>query len=279
MLLQRLSVFSFLSLSLALLPSPALAGVSAPEIFIFDLTGDQEVPPVTTSSRGGCLGKLDEGATTFEVTCTHDVVGATLFHIHEAPFGVNGGIVFDLGDPTSPVNTTWSSMTAGEIAKLRAGDYYINLHTDGRPGGIVRGQIVHESFDTLFFADGSQQVPPSVSTATGTCVAELNDAATELTVGCTHDVADVTAAHIHTGAPGVNGPVLLDFGDPTSPFADTKTGMTDIDVANLAAGFLYVNIHSVEDPDGEIRGQITGQLIFTDGFESGDTASWSFAVP
>lgn len=280
MSLQRIPVLGLI-LTLGVLTNPALAGPISPEIFLFDLSGAQETQPVTTPAKGGCIGRLDEGAATFAVTCTHDVVGATLIHIHKAPAGTDGPVVFDLGpipDPPSPVVKTWESLTAGDIADLRTRGLYVNIHTDGRPAGIIRGQITKESFDTLFFADGAQQVPPSLSTATGTCLADLDDAATQLAVGCTHNVVDATVAHIHTGAPGVNGPDIFTFDEPpTSPFTGVAD-VTDVDVADFVAGFLYVNIHSVEDPGGEIRGQIAGQLIFTDGFESGDTASWSSTV-
>jgi hypothetical protein len=54
------------------------------QTFVFDLRGAQEVPPVASAASGGCLGQLDAGAGTFSLTCVHDVVGATIAHIHRA---------------------------------------------------------------------------------------------------------------------------------------------------------------------------------------------------
>ncbi|HEX6199822.1 MAG TPA: CHRD domain-containing protein, partial [Thermoanaerobaculia bacterium] len=126
----------------------------------------------------------------------------------------------------------------------------------GRPGGEIRGQIVLRSRDTFSFPlTGAQQVPPVATPAFGECDADLNDAATALFLQCTHTVAGATAAHIHQAPAGENGPVLIELGDPSSPFS-LNAPLSPRDVADLVAGFLYVNIHSEEAPDGEIRGQI-----------------------
>lgn len=79
-----------------------------------------------------------------------------------------------------------------------------------------------------------------------------------------------TAAHIHFGAPGVAGPILLDFGtDLTTPLdrsfteddypSPPPTGAPatfDAFVAEMRAGRSYVNVHTAACPAGEIRGQI-----------------------
>jgi hypothetical protein len=63
-----------------------------------------------------------------------------------------------------------------------------------------------------------------------------------------------TMAHIHKGAPGVAGPPII-----TLPAGNPKEGTLSLDAqaaADLLAGLLYVNIHTVPHPNGEIRGQI-----------------------
>ncbi len=102
---------------------------------------------------------------------------------------------------------------------------------------------------------GAQEVPANDSQATGECLAYLNDAQNQLTVICQHDVQDVTAAHIHRAPAGENGSPILPFDSPVSPFKQTFS-VTAQDVADLMAGNLYVNVHSTDFPDGEIRGQI-----------------------
>jgi hypothetical protein len=79
-----------------------------------------------------------------------------------------------------------------------------------------------------------------------------------------------TMAHIHFGAPGVAGPVVLDLGtDPTSPVNATFTaadfpspapegapGTFDDFLDAMFDGDTYINVHTAACPSGEIRGQI-----------------------
>ena len=240
-----------------------LAGAALP--FVFHLSGAQEVPPVPSAASGGCAGFLDAPGARFTLVCTHDLANATLMHIHRAAAGATGSVVFDLGDPASPVLASWTGMSPADIADLLAGNLYLNIHTAGRPGGEIRGQILQRTRDTFRFGlDGAQQVPPVITNARGTCFADLNDAANALALECTHDVANATSAHIHQAPAGENGPVLIHLGTPASPFA-LSAPLSPRDVADLVAGFLYVNIHSAEAPDGEIRGQIVdGGLAVVD---------------
>jgi hypothetical protein len=232
----------------------ALAGAATP--FVFHLSGDQEVPPVASPASGGCLGLFDAGASSLTLVCTHDVSGPTLIHVHRGAAGQNGAALFDLGEPSSPVIAEWTGMSPADVADLFAGNLYVNIHTSGRPSGEIRGQVVERSRGTFDFpVTGSQQVPPVVTSAFGTCTADLDDAAASLFLECTHTVAGATAAHIHQAPIGENGPVLIELGDPSSPFS-LNPPLTPRDVADLVAGFLYVNVHSPDEPAGEIRGQI-----------------------
>ena len=245
-----------LAFSILLLAAEPLAA----QTFVFDLRGDQEVPPVASTASGGCMGTLDQGAATFSLTCVHNVVGATVMHIHRAPAGANGEIAFDLGDPASPVTATWTGMTPADISQLLAGDLYLNIHTAGRPSGEIRGQILTRTVDMVAFtANGAQVVPPGETTATASCTADLNDAATSLAIQCTHDVSSPDAAHVHEAPAGETGPVVFTFPSPASPL-NANMPMTPLLVADFAATFLYLDIHaaggSEEEPADEIRGQI-----------------------
>ncbi|HEV8580461.1 MAG TPA: CHRD domain-containing protein [Thermoanaerobaculia bacterium] len=253
-MLCRIFFFCALTSLLALAASPALG-----QTFVFDLRGDQEVPPVSSPASGGCMGVLNQGAGTFALTCVHDVTGATIMHIHRGAVGVNGPVVFDLGDPASPVTATWTGMMSADIADILAGNLYINIHTAGRPAGEIRGQVLVRTVDTVSFTmDGSQNVPSSATTATGNCVADLDDPATQLSIQCTHDVVSPIEANVHEAPFGQNGPVVFSFADPASPISG-NVPMTPLRVAELAAAFLYVDVHveaSEDAPGGDIRGQI-----------------------
>lgn len=118
---------------------------------------------------------------------------------------------------------------------------------------------------------GAQEVPPVTTSATGSASATLNAAKTQISVTVTYTgLTNITAAHIHVGAAGVDGPVIftLAAGTFTSPLnktlaaADlTPQAAQNINtfaeaVTALLAGNTYVNIHTTQYPDGEIRGQL-----------------------
>ena len=124
--------------------------------------------------------------------------------------------------------------------------------------------------------EGAQEVPPVDTDARGSAAFKLSKYETELRFDLrVADIEQVTQAHIHLGAPGVNGPVvafLFGFveGGVTVDGKLSKGTLTDEDViarpgfdGTLAAlieemrsGDTYVNVHTVALPSGEIRGQI-----------------------
>ena len=63
------------------------------------------------------------------------------------------------------------------------------------------------------------------------------------------------AAHIHGGAVGVNGNILFAFSALASPISLTAT-LTATQVSKVVAGLWYINVHTAENPNGEIRGQL-----------------------
>jgi hypothetical protein len=104
------------------------------------LTGAQEVPPNGSTATGTC--SLDQIANYLIGSCEHTVASPLAAHIHMAPPGVAGGIVFPFPSPVSPINVNWVNMTAGDLTALAAGNLYVNIHTGAFPDGEIRGQIV-----------------------------------------------------------------------------------------------------------------------------------------
>lgn len=75
------------------------------------------------------------------------------------------------------------------------------------------------------------------------------------------NLSTLTAAHIHSGAAGVNGPVVVNFGVPpgASGSGNFSGSVVDADaefITGLAAGNFYVNLHTSEFPSGALRGQL-----------------------
>jgi hypothetical protein len=71
-------------------------------------------------------------------------------------------------------------------------------------------------------------------------------------------IAPADRAHIHRGAAGVNGPIVVDFEAPTDGFSadcvDIDSGLAR-EIVDNPAGF-YVNVHNPEFTGGAIRGQL-----------------------
>lgn len=115
--------------------------------------------------------------------------------------------------------------------------------------------------------DGAQQVPSTNSSATGTAT-WTKVGADKVVLNFTHNVVNPTMAHIHTGAPGFNGGVVLDFGNPASPIIRV---LTVADYNTYANTPHYLNVHSQGFNSGEIRGDIDCTAINgQDGFQSAD---------
>jgi len=108
--------------------------------------------------------------------------------------------------------------------------------------------------------DGAQEVPP-VTTA-GLAEAELDvDASSGLVsvVGVYRGLESAaTEAHLHAGARGQNGPILVPLahsGGTDGTFLGHAT-LSGADLAALFAGDTYVNVHTIAHASGEVRGQV-----------------------
>ncbi|MEX2582023.1 MAG: CHRD domain-containing protein [Gemmatimonadota bacterium] len=124
---------------------------------------------------------------------------------------------------------------------------------------------------------GAAEVPPKTTTASGGAEFVHDISAAELEFVLTvDDIENVRAAHIHLAQPGANGPViafLFSSDNPVTVSTPTvlSTGfIRDADVltvegfdgtfaslmAQIRAGNTYVNVHTTQNPGGEVRGQI-----------------------
>jgi CHRD domain len=98
--------------------------------------------------------------------------------------------------------------------------------------------------------------PDGSGTATLTVNPGLGQICYELTVS---GIAPATAAHIHVGAVGVAGPVVVPLEPPTD---GTSSGCAEVS-RELALAILkspsdyYVNVHNAEFPAGALRGQLS----------------------
>lgn len=109
------------------------------------LSSAMEVPPPVgaPNASGSFMHTLNEasGSMSYTLTVMNLTGPATAAHIHEAPPGMAGPIVLPLATPAGGSATGTAMLTAAQIAKLKAGAYYVNVHTAMNPSGEVRGQL------------------------------------------------------------------------------------------------------------------------------------------
>lgn len=140
--------------------------------------------------------------------------------------------------------------------------------------------FAQDSGNTLYSTvlSGDQEVPPVDTQATGIADFTVGGDNVDYTINAT-DVEGVTAGHIHYGIEGENGPVvatLFDFDSPRSEVSESGTitaddlsgpleGMKISDLVNaMNDGNTYANMHTEQNPNGEIRGQIISEDLQMD---------------
>lgn len=243
-------------LTWAFVASSAMAQV---QYFSAYLDGAQEVPATASTGHAFGIVRFDAGTNAVDLFCYHEGLGTAAIagHLHLGAAGVNGGVIVGMSQ-TSPNTWTGSGvLTAPQAASLLAAGTYLNIHTNGFPGGEVRGQVV-ASRSTRFTAvlAGSNEVPANASTATGTAIAWLHEPDNRLVYAVqTSGLVSVVAAHFHQAAAGVNGPVVVGFSGSGQYFG-VSPRLTSAQVTALMADGFYANVHTSAFPGGEIRGQM-----------------------
>lgn len=110
--------------------------------------------------------------------------------------------------------------------------------------------------DAKITLSGANEVPPVQTSASGDGTISIADDGA-VTGSVTTKGVQGTAAHIHMGAAGKNGPVIVPFtkdGDTYKAAAAAKLNADQMKA--FKAGELYFNVHSAANPGGEIRGQL-----------------------
>jgi hypothetical protein len=103
---------------------------------------------------------------------------------------------------------------------------------------------------------GTNEVPAVTTAASGGGTITIGDDGSTSGSVSTTGVSG-TAAHIHEGAAGKNGPVIVPLrkeGDTYKVPPGAK--LTEAQMTSFKAGNLYINVHSAANPGGEIRGQL-----------------------
>jgi hypothetical protein len=298
---RLLTLLAALAALMGLAAVPAGADTHFPNsVFTAGLSGENEVPAVDSAGSGFSSVTISEDGTTLDFRLyVNDLDDVTMAHIHVGGPGANGPVAAFLFGPEDPGVAADGLIAEGTITEadliatagvfdgsmaqfvqlMQGGDTYVNVHTEANPSGEIRGQLELASFN--FGADlaGANENPAVTTSGTGFAALSSNAAQTgiEYTL-LTYGLVDVAQAHIHIGAPDVNGPVAAFLFGPAAPPVTSDgilaqgtiteadliptAGVFDGTMAtlmdHLRSGTAYVNVHTVANPTGEIRGATEG---------------------
>jgi CHRD domain/Secretion system C-terminal sorting domain len=256
----------------------ALPGAEAQVQLSGTLSGSQEVPAFATNATGTFEGIFDPWSKTiaFRVDFSGFTTNVVAAHFHAAATGVNGPVTLDLAPQGFPIGGTSGAfvkvltLSDAQAKDLIEGRMYINIHTQLKQSGEIRGQINYgkrppnQPVQVRGVFSGDQEVPAVQTTATGKFDGIFDPGSRKLAfrIDFSGLTTNTVSAHFHTGAAGVGGPVTLDAAPLGFPFGVTagslvaEVTLTEAQAKNLAEGKIYFNIHSDRFRPGEIRAQL-----------------------
>jgi len=166
----------------------------------------------------------------------------------------------------------------------------------GGGSGTITSSIGQQTFRTTL--SGNEEVPPKGTQATGSAIFTTTTDEKSMSYRIrVINIDKVTTAHIHSGKIGQNGPVVVTLfqSKATTPPLTTgpvKNGILSqgtITSANLEGplkgkqisdlvklindGNAYVNVHTKQNPKGEIRGQISSVAAAAASASTGGSSS------
>jgi uncharacterized protein (TIGR03118 family) len=239
-------------------------------------------PATTTIQFSSASYIINEGSNTIDITVTRsgDLTVPSTVHYTTFDDGATQGSDYILAAGTLKFGVGEASKT---IPILIPDDAYVESSEDvdlalSNPTGAALGSP-SEAHLTIVDNDaagitplqrtfvgtlsGAQEVPANATTGRGVGILILDPSGTsaKVSVYFTGLTSNAQAAHIHgPAAPGSNAPVLFPFA--TVPAATSGSinnvtiSLTPTQVQQLKDGLFYFNVHTVNNPGGEIRGQI-----------------------
>ncbi|PSR14774.1 MAG: hypothetical protein DA408_01860 [Bacteroidetes bacterium] len=255
-------------------------------VFRADLAASNEFPYTTSFARGQVLLTMTDD----ELIVTGSLAGlesdlataiAGGIHLHQAAAGSNGAVIIPLTIDLNAGNRNGTILASNNTYPLTPEleeillnrQFYINVHSETNTGGEIRGQVLPEcQFVLTAVLSGTQEIPDVSTAAQGMVKLEVSGnravasgSFNNLSSGL--NVAIAGGAHLHLGLPGELGPVayLLNAtvaADGLSGTFGPSDNVIALDAANrsaLVARGMYVNVHTLANAGGEIRGAVLGE--------------------
>jgi hypothetical protein len=263
--LAAVLAIAVLSAASGLIAANAQSQASRARVFRVTLAGEIETPAADPVATGTATIRARAGQAKICYTlAAHDLSGpAVAAHIHRGAAGVSGPVIIPLRTPNAAGRSSGCAKAARGLVKAilaHPSRFYVNIHTAEFQGGAIRAQLAgtRTVLGTILHLQLKGTSEPN---ATGTAVLRIRKDAGLICyrLRAANVTLPTVAAHIHKGAAGVNGPVVVPL---TAPGADgTSSGCVTVaaplidDILANRAGY-YVNVHTKEHPAGAIRSQL-----------------------
>jgi CHRD domain/Protein of unknown function (DUF3455) len=259
---------------------------------VASLSGRNEVPgpagsPKVGDPDGQAVAVLRIKGNQLSYAFTWRNIGTpTAGHIHLGARGTNGAVqvpFFGAGLPDTAQAATGTVTVADrsllDSLKANPAGFYTNLHTAEFPGGAVRGQLhtVAHAVDLNAvlrggplgaLLSGDQEVPGAkpVGDPDGHATSFIGVDDNRIHYSFTWSgIGAPTDGHLHAGAIGVNGAVVVPLFSAPNGLPASVTGLAGVvggvkpDLARQirrSPNDFYTNLHTAEFPGGAVRGQL-----------------------
>ena len=248
--------------------SAANAGTTAKPVtktFRVALTGEAESPAGDPVATGTATLKLRAGqAKVCYQLSARNLPRAIAAHIHKGKAGVSGNVVVPLKTPNAAGSSKGCAKASKALVRSMIKSptaFYVNVHTGEFPNGAIRGQLKGsstKSFGTIVKRTLNGTSEPN---ATGSAVVRFrrDDGLVCYRLTAANVTLPTIAAHIHKGAAGTNGNVVVPFTAPGANGESDGCATADQSLIDAILGDLsgyYVNVHTKEHPAGAIRAQL-----------------------
>jgi hypothetical protein len=219
-----------------------------------------------SAARGTFTGTLTKSGTggtlSWRLDFSNLSANAIAAHIHVAARGTAGPVRVPLCAPCTSGVTGNATIDPAVLDAIQNDRAYVNVHTPTNPAGEIRDQVaIVATVKTKLRASQERPRPKGkVAKATGTFTATVTRSGSSGVIAWKLTFGKLTgkavAAHIHSGARGKAGPVIVPL---CAPCKSGRTGRATVSASVLTAlesGRTYVNVHTLKNPAGEIRGQL-----------------------
>ena len=234
-----------------------------------NMTAANEVPTPkgdVGSARGTFTATLTKSATgavmAWKLEFSNLSGNAIAAHVHVAARGVAGPVRVPLCAPCTSGVTGTANIDSSVLDAIQTDRAYVNVHTPTNPAGEIRDQVaIVATVKTTLHASLERPKPKgSVRRAHGTFTATITRTGSSGVIAWRLTFARLTgraiAAHIHSGARGQAGPVIVPLCAPCKSGAHGRATVDASVLDALESGRTYVNVHTKKNPLGEIRGQL-----------------------